>query len=353
MLLVTYGCNLRCSYCYEPKTSNRQISVEKAKEFILQSVDKLDSSYTEFEVQFMGGEPLLVFSLIRQVSEWLWNESFKIPLVQIFAPTNGTLLSQDIKDWATANKDRFCLGLSFDGNRLMQNINRSESASKVDLMYFATTWPKQSVKMTLSPQTLHYLYDGVLYLYKNGLYHITADLAMGKDIAWEQQHLNILAEQLELLSDYYIKNPNCPRLSMLDFDVVDVLRATGKPLKKCGCGEELECIDIDGIHYACHLFSPIAASLDVAKSSLKIDFSKHQDFIDDDCRKCLLQHLCTFCYGMNYICSGDLAHQSSFTCSSFKIQFLTACAMQLNMAHAMHDTKREKLIQSIVSQFHN
>ena len=34
MLLITYKCNLRCTYCYEPKLSNFKMSMEKAKSII-------------------------------------------------------------------------------------------------------------------------------------------------------------------------------------------------------------------------------------------------------------------------------------------------------------------------------
>ena len=65
MLLVTYKCNLRCTYCYEPKTINKQMNVKDAKNYICKQVDLLGDEYDEFEVQFMGGEPLMVVSLAR------------------------------------------------------------------------------------------------------------------------------------------------------------------------------------------------------------------------------------------------------------------------------------------------
>ena len=130
------------------------MNVEKAKEYILKQVNKLGDEYDSFEVQFMGGEPLLVFPMIKDVSEWLWKQHFCKPMKMLFAPTNGTLLSAEMKTWLLANRHRFCLGLSFDGDNLMQNINRSESFNLINIEFFAKTWPEQSVKMTVSPQTV-------------------------------------------------------------------------------------------------------------------------------------------------------------------------------------------------------
>ena len=57
MLLLTYNCNLRCSYCYEPKTDHKVMSATDAMRYISECVAEPDSEYDDFEVQFMGGEP--------------------------------------------------------------------------------------------------------------------------------------------------------------------------------------------------------------------------------------------------------------------------------------------------------
>ena len=41
MLLITYKCNLRCSYCYEPKVSNFKMNVTKAKNIIQEQMDAM------------------------------------------------------------------------------------------------------------------------------------------------------------------------------------------------------------------------------------------------------------------------------------------------------------------------
>ena len=350
MLLVTHRCNLRCSYCYEPKQQAYDMTVTQAKQYVEETVCAMDDSYDEFEVQFMGGEPLLRYPLIMEVSEWLWNETFPKPLAQVFAPTNGTLLTDEMKAWFSENKERICLGLSFDGNRMMQNINRSNSYANVDLDFFLTTWPNQTVKMTLSPETLAMLYEGVAELHLIGFKYLTADLAMGKDIAWDTRHLSVLNEQLSRLSDFYLAHPEIPCMSMLNLDLSLVEQTDGKT-KRCGCGETLVCIDYDGKQYACHLFSPITASKEQAIASQRIDFTDYSVFQSIMCKDCLLNPICNICYGMNYFCNGDVAKQSSFSCSAFKIQFLANCAFQYRRAKASGDYKEigyiKQLIESI------
>ena len=125
MLLVTYKCNLHCSYCYEPKSSFFQMNAEKMKESIMRQVSCLGEDYEAFEVQFMGGEPLLVFPLIQEVSEWLWVQSFQKKMKTLFVPTNGTLLNEEMKDWLVKNKSRFSRA-SDDGPKSMQKLSMKQ-----------------------------------------------------------------------------------------------------------------------------------------------------------------------------------------------------------------------------------
>lgn len=73
MLLVTYKCNLHCTYCYEPKSLNFKMSLQKTKEIISEQLSLLGDDIDTVEIQFMGGEPLLEFPLIKEISEWIWN----------------------------------------------------------------------------------------------------------------------------------------------------------------------------------------------------------------------------------------------------------------------------------------
>lgn len=340
MFLITYKCNLRCSYCYEPKEMSHIINVNQLKLLIRDNVDALPNDYDSFEIHFMGGEPLLKFDLIKEVSEWLWSEKFDKQLTMVYAPTNGTLLNDDIKEWCTVNKDRFCLGLSFDGDDTMQNVNRSNSSHSVDIDFFAGTWPRQSVKMTLSPDTIMGFTNGIKYLHEHGFNHVVADLARGNNIGWNKAHLKELSVQLNKLSLYYSATDNDNHLSMLDIDIYALRTDICNNFKSCSCGEDLSCIDIDGTAYACHLFSPIALLKEKAEASMSIDFSKYEDFQNKDCEKCMLNCLCNHCYGMNYICTDDIRKPDPFHCAAFKTIYIANCRHRLRMA-MKHNNKEE------------
>ena len=350
MLLVTYKCNLRCSYCYEPKTKDFRMTADRAKQIIQEQMSSLSDDYDSVEIQFMGGEPLLEFPLIKNVSEWLWSTSFEKKIMVLFAPTNGTLLDSEMKKWFSENKEKIHLGLSFDGDVNMQNVNRSSSYSKVDLSFFATTWPEQSVKMTISPETVSKLSDGVAYLHEAGFKYISADLAMGPGIQWSKQSLVSYKKELEKLALFYVENPALVPFSMFRINIESIGKRD-QDVKTCSCGEDMVCVDWTGKTYACHLFSPVTLPMEKAiRSNLDYDFSDHSQFQNRICKQCMLNAACNHCYGMNYICTGDVCEPSSFHCSAFKILFVANCKFRLAQAEANNDAKSMESIKKVISK---
>lgn len=351
MLLITYKCNLHCSYCYEPKVQNFRMSAAKAKQIITEQLSCLGDDYDSVEIQFMGGEPLLEFHLMKEVSEWLWSLSMNKKLMVLFAPTNGTLLNEEMKSWFSGNRERINLGLSFDGDQSMQDINRSKSYKSVDLDFFAKTWPNQSVKMTISPETIKGLSDGVIYLHSKGFKYISADLAMGPSLLWTRTALKDYQSQLGKLCNFYLKNPELIPFSMLRLEIKPASFRKRRYVKTCSCGEDMVCMDWTGRHYACHLFSPVAIPIEKAERSNRIyDFSNHSQFSSERCSNCLLNNVCSHCYGMNYLCTDDVTKPSSFHCSAFKIMFAANCRFKLMQAEQNNDKKKASEIISIINR---
>lgn len=119
--------------------------------------------------------------------------------------------------------------------------------------------------------------------------------------------------------------------------------------KNCSCGEDLVCIDCDGIEYACHLFSPVTISIEEAREiKAHVDFHDHASFISPTCEKCLLHSICTICPGMNYISNHDISKQSTFTCQSFKVIFFANCEYRLLLAERDKNVAMRKRIEKIV-----
>lgn len=346
ILLITYDCNLRCSYCYEPKKAHFKMTAETAKTCLRQTIDSLDDSYDSVIVQFMGGEPMLNFDLIRDVSEWLWSQTFKVKVRNVHAPTNGTVLTHEMKEWLVANKDKFSLALSFDGDRLMHNMNRSGSADEIDLSFFAETFPDVSIKMTLSPDTIGNFYEGYRFLIEQGFRQIGPSLAIGDNIGWRNEHLGIMKQQLDLLVEYFLSHPEVERVGNFALPVWNILYADA-PDHTCRVGRDIICYDYNGNKYPCHIFSPIAMDPLKSLKSTTIDFEEVREK-PTLCDKCVLNKVCSRCFGINFRDRGDCMKPSAFDCAQFKLFFFANCKIQTRLAMKNGDAHMQGVMDKVI-----
>lgn len=364
-LIVTYNCNLNCVYCYVknkkhisatelfpatftdglPETERRLpgkiMPVETAKAAIIDVfTDPNTGDYDEVQIDFAGAEPLTVFHNIRRIAEWFWNQEWPKSNI-LFATTNGTLLNQEMKEWFIQHKERFVLGLSYDGNTETQNINRSGSGASVDLDFFLNTWPKQPVKMTISEQTVGSLADNIIYLHEKG-FLVTANPANGMN-AWDKSNLAEYGKQLGRLMDYYLHNPSIIPATLFSVGLPGVLESFGKMGHKyCGAGEAYDVVDVDGKKYPCHMFSPLVIS-DVRLEALEnIDFCSEAAFQDPRCAACVLKRICPSCYGLNFKQHGTPAIRDEALCKLFVLQVLANCKYRIRLLGPKESLTREE-----------
>lgn len=319
-LVVTNKCNLHCTYCYE-NHDERTMDLATAHRIIKSEISKAYGKTLEFD--FFGGEPFLEFELIVSCFEYIkklcedHNTAF-----HCFATTNGTLVHGPIQRWLVENIDYFSCGLSIDGNKEMHDINRCASFNDIDLPFFAKNYSDQPVKMTISPQSLPHLFDGVKFLHENG-FEVSNNLAYGID--WrEEKNLDILREQLSLLIDYYLQNPQIKPCSLLDESIAPLAYAHSSSAtefeKHCGAGLNMVTYDADGIEYPCQMFMPLSVG-NRAKKLGEISFPNKISIklLNKECQTCIVNSLCSFCYGINYKERKSIFSHSSELCKYNKI----------------------------------
>lgn len=329
-LLLSYNCNLACSYCYIDKKCDKIMPFEVAQKAVSGAFESSESfCFHEVEIDFAGAEPLTAFDRLKQVSEWIWSKNWPKPYV-LFATTNGTLLNQEMREWFTRYKDRISLGLSFDGDADTQNQNRSESFSAVDLDFFLNTWPNQPVKMTISENTVWNLAQDIISLHKKG-FQIMANPANGMK-AWSRQSISEFARQLSILIDFYLKNPDIKRVSFLSLDLKAILSSSCRfGNKYCGAGLAYDVIDVDGRSYPCHMFSPLVQTEERISGLKNIDFTAREPFLCEMCSKCILNPICPSCYGLNYKRTGDSARRELSLCRLFTLQVMANCKYNIRV----------------------
>ena len=181
-LVLTHRCNLDCVYCYEHHKNSSVMSAELAKSIVDKELTMNDGvSMVEFD--FFGGEPLLEFDTVKEVVEYTIKKEYDKDYI-FFITTNGVLLDDERKKWLKEHTDALQIGLSLDGTKEMHDINRNRSFDKIDLDFFRDTYPEESVKMTVSKETLPKLAEGVMFCHDKG-FDVSCNLAYGID--WDNK----------------------------------------------------------------------------------------------------------------------------------------------------------------------
>jgi uncharacterized protein len=233
-----------------------------------------------------------------------------------FASTNGTLVHGSMKDWFTKHKDRFVLGLSLDGTPEMHNANRTDSYSKIDLELFRELWPFQSVKMTVSRETVATMAEGVIHIHNMG-FKIACNHAFGID--WQPSDYAIFSRELRKLADYYLANPDIEPCNLMTMPVEGASQ-DHIPRKFCGAGTSLSCVDKNGKKYPCQTFMPMSAGKTIDTEEMFKKLANPANYHDPKCGDCCLEPICPTCYGTNFNRSGDPFIRDITDCTFSKIR---------------------------------
>lgn len=106
VLSLTGRCNFACRYCYAAEHDKNKMSLETA----IRAVNLAAASGERFVLQFSGGEPLMNYSVLKGVVEYVKDNN--IP-AQLQIQTNGSKLTDEIAKFLYQNK--VGIGVSLDG----------------------------------------------------------------------------------------------------------------------------------------------------------------------------------------------------------------------------------------------
>ncbi len=330
-LMLTWQCNLNCVYCFEKfKTSNKQMDLDVAKRIILKEFSDFEKFGNDgiIKVDFFGGEPLLNFQLIKDLSEWIWEQNFSINYI-LSVTTNGTLLNDEMKDWFTLHKEHFRLILSVDGTDEMQRENRGCNEDKLPIDFVRKTWPNLYLKSTMSKNSLKTFGDGVIYMLEKG-YNVSSSIAIG--VPWDKEDAEIYKRELGKIADYYLMHMEINPMPLFTRVFAELMEpyCNHTPMKNCGTGTTMLAYDVDGTPYPCHLFLPIVHGKDNRDEISKINFKDNDSLFDDECRKCGMMRICRTCYGFNYNDRGSVDKRDKNVCRMLLAEAQVLSAFQIN-----------------------
>lgn len=318
-MVITEACNLNCVYCFEHAKSCRSMDFETAKKILDREL--ADTNWDYYEIQLMGGEPLLNFNLIKEIDKYIF-EICNRKDVRVFTVTNGTLMDKEKQKWFAERKHRAICGLSIDGIREAHNRSRFNSFDQIPIDYFVKTWPDQDCRMTLHSSNIDNFAEGVEFLESKGF---TIQGAFAQGIEWiTEDTLHIFERELTKLVKYYLEHPEKKVIDLLNVNFA----ALAAPIKdkdsqSCGAGKELCSYNIDGKRYPCHSLTPVSTgdSAEMYTDKTAEDFDFHTD---PHCIDCVFLPCCSTCLGINLRDRGNAGLRDLSLCELNKARFRAA-----------------------------
>ncbi|HWQ20881.1 MAG TPA: radical SAM protein [Methanotrichaceae archaeon] len=223
-LILTEGCNLACSYCFEKE----MVGYEKMSQSVARaSVDLLfDYSLDEKELHIthFGGEPLLNFPMVQYVTEYAEEKAGLLgKSLELSMTSNGILLDESIANYLADHK--ISVLLSIDGcesthNRFRIDRQGRGTFDKVikGLRVLKRVQPWIGVKMTVMPENVPRLYEDVLGLYDLGVNQFIIGHATG--VEWSGEGMNAYGEELRRVAQWY-RGESRQDLKIAEFDHLD------------------------------------------------------------------------------------------------------------------------------------
>lgn len=326
ILTLTNHCNLACTYCYEHNKEIQSMSFETARDIVDREMTADDGSNFVC-LYYFGGEPFLQFETIKKIHQYMQSREWPKGWFG-FATTNGTLVHGEIQEWLVENASSMEVYVSVDGTREMHNRNRSGSFDRIDLDFFSREYP--FAKMTVTEESLPDLASGVISLHERG-FEVSANLGYG--IRWKEDAPDILADQLQELTEYYLTHPQIKPATVLNLAIMDMNPGSQVPKRFCGVGPYMKSYDIDGQVYPCHAFAPLCLGKELAEKAKKLDFSCLHSLndLDEKCRSCPVSGVCPTCYGINFGACQNVYHIPEDHCRMMKVQFLANAAFKYEL----------------------
>lgn len=259
-VVLTAGCNLRCSYCYQNDKKPKRMDWETLKS----SADLLlRSTRDEVTLLFIGGEPLLEFPLMQRAVEYIDIRRRRGQRVQFQVVSNGTLLRDEHVRFFSDHQ--FEVQLSFDGVEAAQALRGKGTFHTLNLALDrmraaqpAFFTEQLSVSLTLVVETIPYLAESIDYFLGKDLREIAISPAITHQSSWRLQMIDELDDQFSRLTTRAIEHYDRTGFVPLVLFRREQEDSPHMPdaFSLCGVGRgETPAVDVDGQVHGCLMFA--------------------------------------------------------------------------------------------------
>lgn len=283
-LLLSHGCNLSCSYCYQRRRDGPARMTWTTARSALDLV--LAGPSGRRAVDFSGGEPTLEPALLRRCVEYVRAAGATGAAAECSLTTNGILLDDELVSFLADHDVR--LDLSFDGVPAAQDLRDGGSFAALDGLlarirhrhpgYFAH---RVAIRMTVHRGSLGTMAASARYLIDRGVAWVSVNPSMMMDSAWDDRLEDILCEQvhqIEADSLRHLATTGSVPVGFLNHTPRSPVLRTWSP--SCGAvSGSVCCVDATGDAWGCPLFARSLRPLPpLAESAAEVVFlgSVHQ-----------------------------------------------------------------------------
>lgn len=358
-LHIAHDCNLRCAYCFagtgEFHGARSMMSAEVGKKAI-DFVIRASGNRKNIEIDYFGGEPLMNFGVVKEITEYAKEEGKKHGKNFRFTiTTNGVLLSED--KMAYINENMSNVVLSIDGRKEVNDRVRS----RVDGSGCYDSIMPKFQKLAESRHQDNYYVRGTFTAYNTdfaedvkhladlGFQQISVEPVVAPDsepYALKEEHLDAVCQEYERLTQELFgrwergEGVNFFHF-MMDFEQGP---CAYKRLSGCGAGHEYVAVTPDGEIYPCHQFVGdkdfLMGTVDtgIRREDIRTMFEKTNIYTKDACKECWARFYCSGgCSANAYNYNGSIEKPYEISCKLQRKR--TECAMVLAAKKLLSEEK--------------
>ena len=354
-LHVAHTCNLNCSYCFASQGKYHGDRALMSFEVGKQALDFLvehSGSRKNLEVDFFGGEPLMNFQVVKDLTayarsiEQAAGKRFRFTLT-----TNGMLIDDDVIDFA--NRECYNVVLSLDGRKEIHDRFRVDYAGN-------GSWdrivPKFQKFVRARGDRSYYMRGTFTHANPDFLKDIQTMLDLGfTELSMEpvvcapddpsaltEEDKPIVMEQYEKLAQLMLRRDQEGRPFTFYHYMIDL---TGGPciykrISGCGSGTEYMAVTPWGDLYPCHQFVGEERFKlgdvwhGVTNTAVRDEFAACNVYARPECRDCWARLYCSGgCAANAYHATGIITGTYPYGCDLFRKRM--ECALMLAAARKL------------------
>ncbi len=349
-LHVAHDCNLRCKYCFgdtgEYKGGRCLMSSEVGKKAI-DFVIKNSANRHNIEIDYFGGEPLMNFEVVKEITDYAreqgkkHNKNFRFTIT-----TNGILLDDEIQEYINENMSNVVLSLDGEketNDKMRPTVNGKGSydiiVPKFKAMAKSRNQDNYYVRGTFTAYNTDFAKD-VIHLADLGFKQTSVEPVVApyeEDYALRDEHIQTVFKEYEKLAEEYVKRWREGNWFNFFHFMIDLDQGPCaiKRLSGCGAGHEYLAISPQGDIYPCHQFvgntdykmgNVFDGEID---EDIKKTFEKSNVYTKKKCENCFAKFYCSGGCSANAVnFNGDINKPYELSCEFEKKRVECAIAIE-------------------------